>query len=193
MEYLLSPYADSSPPFAYWENGFEEKELDRLQEMAKNVKQSAAIGDAKSAVIDKQKRRASVEFIGCNEETNWIYEKLSEIVGEINAEYFRFDLNGFGEALQLTNYDESQQGMYGWHQDFGSKISRKLSVVLQLSDPSEYEGGNLQIMGNGSPVTIKKSRGFVVIFPAYTLHQVTPVVKGSRQSLVTWVSGPQFK
>jgi len=40
---------------------------------------------------------------------------------------------------------------------------------------------------------IKKQRGLIVAFPAWTLHRVTPVVKGSRQSLVAWISGPAFK
>jgi PKHD-type hydroxylase len=83
--------------------------------------------------------------------------------------------------------------MYGWHQDYGGEISRKLSLVLQLSDPSEYEGGNLQVKTSSEPQTVKKQRGFIAAFPSYVLHQVTPVTKGNRQSLVAWVSGPQFK
>jgi PKHD-type hydroxylase len=84
--------------------------------------------------------------------------------------------------------------MYKWHQDFGgSGASRKLSVVLQLSDPSEYEGGELQILTSGQAISIQKKRGLITVFPAWTLHQVTPVVKGTRQTLVTWISGPQFK
>jgi PKHD-type hydroxylase len=83
--------------------------------------------------------------------------------------------------------------MYGWHQDYGAKVSRKLSLTVQLTDPSEYEGGNLQIMTTGTPVNARKQRGLIVAFPSYVLHQVTPVTQGSRQSLVAWVSGPAFK
>jgi PKHD-type hydroxylase len=102
-------------------------------------------------------------------------------------------LSGFGEALQLTNYDQSDKGMYGWHVDYGGKISRKLSLVVQLTDPSRYEGGNLQILTTGEPSTVRKQRGLVCVFPSYTLHQVTPVTSGARQSLVAWISGPTFR
>ena len=111
----------------------------------------------------------------------------------MNAQHFRFDLTGFGEALQLTNYDQSENGMYGWHQDYGGGVSRKLSMAVQLTDPSEYEGGNLQVMTSSEPQNVRKQRGLIAIFPSYVMHQVTPVTQGSRQSLVTWVSGPAFK
>ena len=85
--------------------------------------------------------------------------------------------------------------MYGWHQDYGGKLSpsRKLSLVLQLADPSQYEGGNLQVMTGGEPTNVRKQRGLITVFPAYTLHQVTPVTQGTRQSLVAWISGPPFR
>ena len=85
--------------------------------------------------------------------------------------------------------------MYGWHQDYGGdrQASRKFSLVLQLTDPADYEGGNLQIMVGREPQTVRKQRGLIAAFPSYTVHQVTPVVSGSRQSLVAWVTGPAFK
>jgi PKHD-type hydroxylase len=66
-------------------------------------------------------------------------------------------------------------------------------MAVQLTDPSEYEGGNLQMMTTSEPQTVKKQRGLIAVFPAYMLHQVTPVTQGSRQSLVAWISGPTFK
>jgi PKHD-type hydroxylase len=83
--------------------------------------------------------------------------------------------------------------MYGWHQDYGAEISRKLSIAVQLTDPSEYEGGNLQVKTSSEPQNVRKQRGLITIFPSYVLHQVTPVTQGSRQSLVAWVSGPAFR
>ena len=113
---------------------------------------------------------------------------------QLNAEHFRLELAGFGEPFQLTNYDQSENGMYGWHQDFGTSISRKLSLAMQLSDPSDYEGGNFQIFtGGNEPQTLPKKRGYILVFPSYVVHQVTPVTQGSRQSLVAWASGPAFK
>ena len=128
-------------------------------------------------------------------ETTWVFEKLANVVSSLNSQYFRFDLTGFGEQIQLTHYDSSEHGMYGWHVDFGKTgPSRKLSIVMQLSDPSEYEGGNLELQPHGKEVIkIKKQRGLVVAFPSWTLHHVTPVTQGNRQSLVSWITGPAFK
>jgi PKHD-type hydroxylase len=127
------------------------------------------------------------------QDSAWVFEKLAHVAASLNAQYYQFDLTGFGEALQLTNYNQAENGMYGWHQDYGGLISRKLSLVVQLADPSEYEGGNLQVMTSGQPQTVRKQRGLIAVFPSYVLHQVTPVTQGSRQSLVAWVSGPAFR
>jgi len=192
MEYVITPYEGERSPSAWWEGAFNEKELDWLQNKAKQASEPSYIGRG-GATIDKDIRRSSLSWLKAEKENLWVFEKLSHVVSSLNAQCFNFDLTGFGEPLQLTNYLDSSQGMYAWHQDFGSNVSRKLSLVLQLSDPSEYEGGNLQLLTKGEPTTIQKKRGHIVVFPSWTLHQVTPVVKGNRQSLVAWISGPKFK
>ena len=70
--------------------------------------------------------------------------------------------------------------------------SRKISIVVQLSDPLEYEGGELQISDGGTNRVCEKTKGTIIIFPSYLLHRVTPVTKGTRRSLVLWVTGPPF-
>lgn len=193
MQHLLTPHAKQLPPYAWWEGAFTEQELDWLQDQAKQARQNAQVGSDSGGRVDSNVRRSQVSWLENNPNTKWVFEKLANIVSQLNAEHFRFDLTGFGESLQLTNYDQSENGMYGWHQDYGGMISRKLSMAVQLADPSEYEGGNLQIMTSGEPVNVRKQRGLVAVFPSYVLHQVTPVTQGSRQSLVAWVSGPAFK
>lgn len=195
MQHLLTPYAMSVEPFVWWENGFTKQELDWLQEQALKSHQRAQASGANTETQLMQVRRSKVSWLNKTQDSAWVFEKLANISSSLNAQYYRFDLTGFGEALQLTNYDQSEHGMYGWHVDYGGNLlpSRKLSLVLQLTDPSQYEGGNLQIMTNGEPVTVRKERGLVAVFPSYTLHQVTPVTQGARQSLVAWVSGPMFK
>ena len=189
MQHLLTPYSRKIEPFVWWEGAFTEQELDWLQQKAKEATQEAQVG----GVVNQEVRRSELNWLTKDKECEWVFERLSHVVSSLNADYFGFELTGFGEALQLTNYHESRQGTYKWHQDFGGGISRKLSIVLQLSDPNNYEGGELQILTTGQPTSIQKKRGLIVAFPSWTLHQVTPVVKGTRQTLVTWVSGPNFK
>ena len=193
MQHVLTPYAMPIEPFVWWEGGFTEQELDWLQEQARKADQQAQVGgDPQGADLAKI-RRSQISWLNKTPDTAWVFQKLGQIASSLNAKYYRFDLTGFGEPFQLTNYVQSEQGMYGWHQDYNTNISRKFSLVLQLSDPSQYEGGNLQVMTGGQPETVRKQRGLVAAFPSYVLHQVTPVTSGNRQSLVAWASGPAFK
>jgi PKHD-type hydroxylase len=66
-------------------------------------------------------------------------------------------------------------------------------LSVQLSDPSDYEGGDLLLHISADPKKAPKNQGQVILFPSHTLHEVTPVTKGIRYSLVAWVTGPKFK
>jgi PKHD-type hydroxylase len=70
---------------------------------------------------------------------------------------------------------------------------RKLSFVLQLSDPKDYKGGELQIHLGEEPTVMKKEQGALFAFPSPTLHEVTAITKGRRYSLVGWITGKPFK
>jgi PKHD-type hydroxylase len=196
LQHVLTPYATYTEPFVWWEGGFTEQELNWLQEQAVKAEHRAQVGGGSTDEETlKQIRRSQVSWLEKTPDTAWVFQKLGHIASSLNAQYYRFDLTGFGESLQLTNYDQSEHGMYGWHVDYGGRVSpsRKLSLVLQLTDPSQYEGGNLQVLTSGQPQNVRKQRGLVAVFPSYVLHQVTPVTSGNRQSLVAWVSGPAFR
>jgi PKHD-type hydroxylase len=118
---------------------------------------------------------------------------MTDVVLSLNKQFFRFDLEGFGEGFQFTKY-EAPAGKYDVHIDksFGKNI-RKLSIVVQLSDPTEYEGGDLCIQTCNNPQFARKEQGFLVAFPSYVLHGVQPVTSGTRYSLVAWLTGPPFR
>ena len=193
MQYVITPYAEQHEPFVWWEGAFTEKELNWLQAKAKAAEKNAEVGSGAGEGVNPNIRRSQVSWLVNTPDTAWVFEKLGDVAAKLNAKYYRFDLTGFGEGLQLTQYDQSEKGMYGWHQDYGGGISRKLSLVLQLTDPAGYEGGNLQVMTAGNPVNVRKQRGLIAAFPSFVLHQVTPVTQGNRQSLVAWVSGSPFR
>lgn len=197
MQYILTPHGENQEPFAWWDNGFTNDELNWLQRQAQHAKSKAALGNGGNGVVDTNIRRSNLNWMPNTQDTQWVFEKLGYIVSNLNAQFFRFDLTGFGEHIQLTNYDSSEQAMYGWHVDMGPHTTapcRKLSLVLQLSDPVEYEGGILELQPQGKDIMkMRKQRGLIIVFPSWTLHQVTPVTQGSRQSLVAWITGPAFK
>lgn len=194
MQHTLTPYSKGISPYAWWDGAFSDQQLDWLQKKAKEATKEAKVGSGGKGKTDEETRRSELTWLNKDAESAWVFESLSHVVSRLNADHFQFDLTGFGEAIQLTNYHENRQGMYKWHQDFGGTgPSRKLSIVLQLSDPKDYQGGELQILNSKNPISIEKKRGLITVFPAWTLHQVTPVIKGTRQTLVAWVSGPEFK
>ena len=58
-----------------------------------------------------------------------------------------------------------------------------------------YEGGDLQMILNHQkdPRTMRLEFGDALVFPSFTQHQITPITKGIRYSLVSWVSGPPWR
>jgi PKHD-type hydroxylase len=143
-------------------------------------------------VLNTEKRRSKVYWLPKTDEFFELYKLFFEFINKCNNEFYRFRLAEIIENIQYTVYEESVNGHYDWHIDMGpEKASRKLSLVCQLSDPSEYEGGELQI-NTGEILIPEKEKGTVIIFPSYLLHRVTPVTKGTRRSLVLWIEGPAF-
>ena len=138
-------------------------------------------------------RKSSVMSIGSESEYKWVYDRLASASIQTNNERYLFDLLGFHENLQLTRY--STGDFFDWHLDFGAGQSsmRKLSITVQLSDPDEYEGGDLQFMINHKIVSAPRSKGTAIVFPSFIMHRVTPITKGTRQSIVGWVSGTPYR
>ncbi len=121
---------------------------------------------------------------------------LVSTMAQVNQDFFKFDLEDV-EPIQLTHYRGDVQGTYGWHQDgyfhAAGSPARKLSMVIQLSPPEDYEGGGLELQVSSNFVVVPPEQGLAVIFPAPTLHRVVPVTKGDRRSLVAWARGPNFR
>jgi len=144
-----------------------------------------------------EKRKSNISWIAPQEENldnSWLFKKIANLAYAANEHMYKFDIYGMYEALQYTVYDGSEDGFYCAHVDHGKNFyKRKLSIVIQLSDPSEYEGGDLLTITSDSPKAMPKGLGMAVIFPSWMLHEVTPVTKGTRRSLVCWISGPPFK
>lgn len=176
--------------WAWRSDVFTPEELDTILEIGKRTELHK--GSTNGVQSDKN-RNSFVQFLFPNEITGWVFERLAGAITEVNELFFRFDLNGMEQGLQFTRYTAPGEH-YSWHIDKGFMVpARKLSLSLQLNDPSEYSGGELQLKLGRQNHTMTKERGMVTFFPSYTLHRVRPVTKGTRYSLVAWVSGPPFK
>ena len=165
-------------------------ELDAIINIGNSVEQQKAL----TAGGDLPKVRDSfVAWLFPNDITGWIFERLQTIVTSINQQFYGFDLQGFYQGLQFTKYSAPGQH-YDWHVDRGPGHGvRKLSLSLLLSDPETYQGGDLEQRFGDESQAIPRERGLICLFPSFVHHRVTPVTKGTRYSLVAWVSGPPFK
>lgn len=175
----------------------------------KNFKDSLLMGD----VIDIEKRNSKNTWIPSN---HWLCGFLWHYIQRANRENFLFDLTNIdGESVQYTQYNIGEY--YKWHsdgdisscyhpQDFAKvnrsqdfliqngEFVRKLSFVLQLSDPDSYEGGNLQIMSEtGKSYIAPRQKGTIIFFDSRSKHRVQKVTSGVRKSIVGWVLGPRWK
>ena len=128
---------------------------------------------------------------------HWIHGLIWSYVDNANKINFQYDLEGFDqERIQYTHYSEGD--FYTWHQDDSiandTEKPRKLSVVVQLSDPEDYEGGNLELLGVfDQKYVAPRTKGTIIIFDSRTRHRVTKVRSGHRRSLVGWGAGPRWK
>lgn len=194
--YTFAPCPGIQEPYFTWENGFKKEQIQRIIEIGESLNpKDGTVNVLKDGDDINKIRKSKVSWISLNTDTAWLYDALAYITRQLNGQAFNFDITGFVEDMQYTVYT-SDNDHYGWHMDQVNNLAippRKLSLVLQLSDPSEYEGGDLELMTSLEPTKIKKEKGFICLFPSWTLHRVTPVTKGIRRTLVVWVAGPKFR
>ena len=189
--YQFTPCVDLATreqTFATWHNGFSDEEIQRIINTCEKLEKiSGTIGGQKEEEDISNIRKSEISWVKLNNETGWLYERMAWIAKQLNGQFFEFDLYGFVEDFQYTVYYPNGSH-YTWHMDkgFSSKgdSPRKLSIVLQLSDPAEYEGGDLELFTEAQSTIITKEKGQVVAFPSWIIHRVTPVTKGIRRTLV---------
>jgi PKHD-type hydroxylase len=166
----------------------------------------------KFQIKDMKKKRNS-DLVWLND--TWIYKEIHPYIHQANKNAgwnFNWDRS---EACQFTKYKLNQY--YDWHCDSWNKVYdkpddpnshgkiRKLSMTCQLTDGSEYEGGELEFdFRNYDPNMREESKhlkqakeilpkGSIIVFPSFVWHRVKPVTKGTRYSLVMWNLGYPFK
>jgi PKHD-type hydroxylase len=136
-----------------------------------------------------------IAYIKPADHSRWLYDLLFPIALEANKQFYHFDIDIVTDPIHYVIYPEDG-GHLDWHMDVGAfnVNRRKLAMTVQLSDPNEYEGGDLQIWGGGQePLSVKRNKGDVTVFPTFLLHRVTPITRGQRKILVFWTGGRAFK
>jgi len=162
--------------------------------------------------IKNMRRKRRSDLVWLND--TWIYKEIHPFVHEANKQAgWNFEWNR-SEACQFTKYKQGQY--YDWHSDSWDKVYkkpghsddgkiRKLSMTCQLTDGSEYSGGELEFdFRDYDPPQRDESKhvrkapeilpkGSIIVFPSFVWHRVKPITRGTRYSLVLWHLGYPFK
>jgi PKHD-type hydroxylase len=149
----------------------------------------------------KKKRDSKIIWL----DEKWIYQLIQPFVYTANKNAgwnYEWD---WSETSQFTIYKKGQY--YDWHSDSWDKPYkngkvRKLSMTINLTDPKEYKGGELEFDFRNMDPHKKRNlkvcseimpKGSVVVFPSFVWHRIKPIMEGVRHSLVSWHTGYPFK
>jgi len=180
---------------------------------SETIARTGGFGDKKlnkEEILNMQRKRKS-DLVWLDD--TWIYRELHPYIHQANKNAgwnFNWDIS---EQIQFTKYKLNQY--YDWHCDswdkpyekkgFQNGKIRKLSMTCQLTDGSEYQGGELEFdFRNYDPHMRDESKhkiqckeilpkGSIIVFPSFVWHRVKPVTQGVRYSLVMWNLGYPYK
>jgi PKHD-type hydroxylase len=132
-----------------------------------------------------------------NEDFKPVWDLMWRHIQHANANAFGLDLD-FARSVQFCEYHAERLSHYTWHSDVfwetDRPYQRKLTAILQLSDPASYEGGDLVLDYYRPPCPVRlRERGTIFVFPSFVHHKVEPITRGTRYSLVMWAEGPCWK
>jgi predicted 2-oxoglutarate/Fe(II)-dependent dioxygenase YbiX len=173
--------------WCYFKSYFDKETCEQLIETAKMLPtQNARVGTNDNPIEDNASRRSKVSFIMAND---WRFRKLFDDLWrtaiEANNDFFNVHLS-------KLEYKEHHDVFWLNEDPF---YHRKLSCVIQLSDPRDYEGGRFEITEASIPPDPEEliDQGTVIFFPSFLRHKANPVTKGTRYSIAAWFEGPKWR
>ncbi len=120
------------------------------------------------------------------------YQELNELVMSNLVRHPKFKAAAWPKRVAAPFYARYEPGMeYGEHVDdpvmgHGDLYRTDISTTIFLSEPDEYDGGELTIKDSYGERSIKLPAGSAVIYPSHSRQYVAPVTKGVRLVAVTW-------
>ena len=176
------------PHYWLWEGELEQDLCEQIIAYGNSLdlKEGVAGGE-----INHDKRKSKIGWVP---QVHWI-KAITSMYGYLaNDQAWCFDINN-QDGIQFTNYGIGEH--YNAHIDtFALEDDmRKISLIIQLNKPEDYEGGEFLFWDGDESSTVKgfEKQGSILVFPSFLMHQVTPVTSGKRHSIVSWFTGPQMK
>jgi PKHD-type hydroxylase len=187
---IRNPHLTNYKNFVTFENVFNDKECEFIKSLGWEWNEGLT---GNNTTKDVNIRNSNVFWIHQRQDLIWIWERLEHFIQKANSHVWHMEITKFMEPLQLTKYKKA--GHYNWHVDHGNNENshRKLSCVVNLTDPNEYKNGGTIIQDGNKSFMLPKNKGTLNIFPSYILHKAKKIKKGTRMTLICWVGGSHYR
>lgn len=200
LPYSLLP-PQQLPHLGVMQKVVSDEEIDRIKfyEKILDFAPATVLGEHVAPEVEHEvkPRVANIATMPRDENTEWLWQRVCELLAKANYDLFLYDIE-FLEDLNYITYHGSENGHYVAHRDVSlygyRKYDRKISGILMLSDPEEYEGGKLMIDEMGGKkeedwTHLEMKKGDMAFFDSNFTHCVTPVTSGERHVIVFWAHG----
>lgn len=187
--------------WCYFKSYFTPEQCDKiLQDGLQLPSQNAKLGvSGMSEYSNDDYRKSKIRFIQQENhpQFQWLFDELWKMGMQANRDWFNFHITNLS-FVQLAEYDESYSGEYKKHHDVfwinNDNYHRKLTCVIQLTDPSTYEGGDFEMydLTQYPDKNEIKNQGTAIFLPSFITHAALPITKGTRYSLAVWFEGPKW-
>jgi PKHD-type hydroxylase len=186
--------------WCFFKNYLDAKTCDSIVEVIKRRPAKDATLGVQGVTADPSFRRSNIRFVNEGDtELSYVFDTLWKTALIANKEWFDFHITNL-DYFQVAEYKSENKGEYKKHQDVfwinqTSTRHRKLSCIIQLSDPTKYEGGDLELYNLEETPKKEdlKAQGTIIFFPSFVYHAALPVTKGTRYSIAAWFEGPKWR
>ena len=150
----------------------------------------AWVGDGKDPKVTSVRNTQNI-IIDYDDDSDYLYKSLGQKFITVNEKYFHYHVSSMIDVF-ILKYEIGC--FYKAHLDIGGQASnRKISLIAQLSNPSDYTGCDTILHRSHDPIVLDKTFNGGTFFPSYLLHEATPLLTGTRYALVAWVCGEPFR
>ena len=187
--------------WCYFKSYFSPKFCEQIVETAlQRPAKGGEIGTGTGIAADDSFRRSQIRFVNRGDaDLDFLFDDLWKLAIRANQDWFDVQISKL-DYYQIAEYDSAYQGEYKTHHDVfyingDPYYHRKLSCVIQLSDPNQYKGGDLTFVDVNSYPNAEELRqqGTVIFFPSFVRHAALPVTEGKRYSIAAWFDGPKWR
>lgn len=186
--------------WCYFRKYFSPEQCQKILDDSVNIQsQDGVLGTDSGIKADYSYRRSRVKFISDKDQNyQWLYDHLWKMAIQANRDFFDVHISRLS-FVQLAEYSALDKGEYRDHHDVfwitEETHHRKLTCLIQLTDPQQYQGGDFQLLDTAQfpPANEMREQGTVIFFPSFFMHRATPVTQGTRHSIAAWFEGPKWR